>query len=420
MSEDREPQNIACGLDVGTTKICTVVVRAEPGGQISVLGAGICPAKGLQRGVVVDRELAVEAIRESVGQAQEACGIEIGRAVVGVTGAHISSLNVTGRSYVTGSHVSQEDVDRAIESALDAVPLAMDRRVIDYFVREFRLDGERGIRRPLGMVGKQLDVELHVVTGRGSLVDNVLECVEEVGVEVARVTLEPMATGKAVLTEAEMDLGCVVVDIGGGTTDIAAFVDGSICHSSAVAIAGNHVTQDLAKLLRVSREEAERIKREAGHAVPEEVPADREVAATLVGTGERAQIRARLIAEIIEARMEEIFEMVGERLEAEGLFTLASAGVVLAGGGAQLGGVERLASRVLGGVPVRIGTPMGLAAGGDLVAEPLYATAVGLAKMACESGEWIWKRGRAARAAQWLERAAEWLGRVFRFAGRSR
>jgi cell division protein FtsA len=243
------------------------------------------------------------------------------------------------------------------------------------------------------MVGRQLDVNLHVVTGRGSIVDNVLRCVEEAGVQPREQVLEPQATAAAVLTDAEQRLGCVLVDIGGGTTDLGVFTEGSICHTSAIAVAGNHVTMDLAKVLRIAPEEAERIKREYGHAIAGEVSEEDEVEVAIVGTGERQQVPRRLIAEIIQARMEEIFARVAERLTSERLWALAPAGVVISGGGASLPGATRLATMALRGLPARLGSPRDLAGDLILVDGPMYATGVGLARIAAADEAWCTKRG---------------------------
>jgi cell division protein FtsA len=378
---------------VGTTKVCAVVGRVDLADALAITGVGLVASRGMERGIVVDRQLAIECIREAVRKAQGDGELRIASVYVGVTGAHISSVNVRGRAYVTGSQVTQADVEQAVASAQDSVPLTTDRRIIHSVVRDFALDGERGIRRPLGMVGRQLDVNLHVVTGRGSIVDNVLRCVEEAGVQPREQVLEPQATAAAVLTDAEQRLGCVLVDIGGGTTDLGVFADGSICHTSALAVAGNHVTMDIAKVLRVAPEEAERVKCEHGHAIAAEVPEEEEVEVTLVGTEEREWVPRRLIAEIIQARMEEIFAGVAERLTSERLWALAPAGVVISGGGSSLPGAARLATMALRGLATRLGSPRGLAGEISLVQGPPYATGVGLARIAAADGAWCTKRG---------------------------
>jgi len=351
----------------------------------------------MQRGVVVDPKAATESIRACLRKAEQASGITIARVWLGLTGGHISSVNVRGRAYVSGPQVTQADLDHAIDAARGAVAVTSDRRIIQHTVRDFVLDGERGIRRPLGMVGKQLDVNLHVVTGKASVVDNLLSCVQAAGVQVAEQALEPPATARAVLTEAELTLGCVLVDIGGGTTDIAVFSNGSICYTSALPLGGNQVTMDIAKLLRVSPEDAEQIKRRFGHALAQDVPEEQDIDITLVGTEQHERASAKLLAEIIQARMEEIFEGVAEHLTSEGLWSLVPAGAVVSGGGAELPGTAVLASTVLGGLPARIGYPRPLKGCFALVNQPMYATGVGLAIMAAEAGDWCTRRVTVSR-----------------------
>lgn len=389
--EDRADKYV-CGLDVGTTKICAVVASVDLAGDLCISAMGTVPAAGIDRGVVVDLDAATAAIKEAVRLAQENAGVPVYSVYLGLTGAHISCVNVRGRAYVTGPQVGPSDIEEAISSARDAVPLTSDRRILQHTVREFVLDGERGIRRPLGMVGRQLDVNLHVVTGRGSIVDNLVAAVEAAGLSVAATALEAQATASAVLTEAEQKLGCILLDIGGGTTDLAVFAGGAICYTAAIPVAGNRVTMDIAKVLRISPEEAERVKRAYGHALPEEVGEDEVVEVVLVGTEERHEVPRRLLAEIIQARMQEIFEAVAERLTAERLWSLAPAGVVLSGGGSELAGTARLATTVLHDLPARVGAPRGLKGRADLVVEPMYATAVGLAQLAAADGAWCTAR----------------------------
>lgn len=400
-----------CGLDVGTTKVCAVIARKDLDGETAIVGTGLVPSDGLQRGVVVDRQRAIASIRRCIEIAESDSGVQVARAWVGLTGGHISSVNVTGRAYVAGPQVTQTDIDRAIDAACDSVPLTSDRRIIQYVVRDFVLDGERGIKRPLGMVARQLDVQLHVVTGRGTIVDNLAACVEEAGVRIARQVLEPPATARAVLAPAEADLGCLLVDIGGGTTDIAVYTGGSICYTSALPVGGNQVTMDLAKLLRISAEEAERVKRTYGHCLPDRVSDTEYVEVELVGTGQPEQVPRRLIAEIIEARMEEIFEAVAERISSEGLWRLTPAGAIVSGGGAELAGAPELASRLFGGLPVRLGSPRPLKGKFHQVNQPMFATGVGLALMAADEEDWCTSRAAVAAdrpAKAWQTLADAW------------
>ncbi len=403
-----------CGLDVGTTKVCAVVGRLDISGEMAVVGMSVVPSAGLKRGIVVDRDEAVATIRRCLDEVRQRSGIRIEQVYLGYTGEHISSTNVRGRTFVAGPEVTPEDVQEAIAAAREAVPLAADRCIIQTIVRSFSLDGEHGIRRPVGLVGRQLDVELHAVTGRESVIENLVGCVRAAGVEVAAQVLEPLATAQATLSNAEREIGCVLVDIGGGTTDMAVFAGGAILHSSAVAIAGNHVTMDLAKLLRISPEDAEQLKLTHGHALADEVPEDEFVEVHLVGTGEPQRVPRRLVAEIIQARMEEIFEAVGARLEREKLWAHVPGGVVVSGGGAQLPGTARLATTVLRGLPARVGAPVVTTEGIDAASDPRFATAIGLALLAAEAEAWCTEaqRKNGPPRRPWIGKLVELWNRV--------
>jgi len=400
------------GIDVGTTKICTVIGRPQADGRLEIIGVGVTPSGGIKRGVIVDREQAIASIRESVALASKMAEVEVHSAYVGVTGAHIASVNVSGRANVSpGPAVSETDVERAIQSARDAVPLPQDRQIIHQVVRGFTLDGERGISRPVGMSGRRLDVELHAVTGTATIIENVERCVQEAGVGVAQRVLEPIATGAAVLTEAERDLGVILVDVGGGTTDVAVFEGGSIAHTSAIPVGGNNVTRDLSRLLRCSFEEAERLKCRHGRARPQGIPEDAVVQITLADGGATEPVPLQLVAAIIEPRLEEIFSLVRGNVIRAGMYQAASAGVVLSGGGSQLPDTAEVASAALDGLPVRVGSPRGVTGLVDAVDSPVHATGVGLAIMAALDGSWAGKP-QAARAFGLFDRIRTWWERL--------
>lgn len=375
------------GIDVGTTKICTIVGCPQSDGRLEVIGVGLTPSAGLKRGVIVDREDAIAAIRSSVEAAQQQAKVEIDRAYVGVTGAHISSVNVTGRTNVSpGPAISEQDIQRAVQSARDGVPLPQDRQIIHEVIRDFTVDGEEGVTRPVGMSARRLDVELHAVTGTASIVENVERCVTDAGVAVAKRVLEPIATGMAVVTEAERDLGVILIDVGGGTSDVAVFLDGSIAHTSAIPVGGNHTTRDIARLLRVSFDEAEKLKCRYGRALPDTIPEDEKVQVQLANGDQSEHVPLRLVAEIIEPRLEETFSLIRSHIKRAGIYEHASAGVVLSGGGAKLPDTAKLASRVLDDLPVRVGSPRGITGMVDAVSSPVYATGVGLALLAATEG----------------------------------
>lgn len=380
-------EQIVAGIDVGTTKICVVIGRPTERGALDVIGVGTHPSHGLKRGIIVDREEAVASISEATAAAERMADVAITGAYVGITGDHIQCANVTGRVR-TGStgEVTPEDVEKVVQSARDSVALPADREIIHTIVRDFILDGQPDVKRPVGMSASHLDADVHVVTGVQNIIANVEKCVADCDIEVQQRVLEPIATSLAVITEAERDLGVILVDIGGGTTDIAAFENGSICHSSAIPIAGNHITRDIARVLHISTEDAESLKCRFGRAVADMASPDDYVQITIAGTGDAERIPQKFISQIIEPRVEEIITMVKSDLRRAGVYHAINGGVVLSGGGAQLSEAWRLASSVLDGLPVRVGAPQNLVGLAESVATPVHATGVGLAIQACLEG----------------------------------
>ncbi len=409
-------EQIVTGIDVGTTKICTVVGRNTDRGALDVLGLGTHPSYGLKRGVVTDRENTIASIRESVAAAERMADITVRGAYVGITGDHIQCANVTGRVRIGSSgEVTAEDVEKVIQSARDSVALPAERQVVHTIVRDFTLDGESGIKRPMGMRATHLDAQVHVVTGMQSIIENVQLCVEECGVAVQQSVLEPIATSAAVLTEVERDLGVILVDIGGGTTDIAAFDNGSICHTSAIPVAGNHITRDLARVLHISMEDAEALKCRFGRALAEMASPDDLLQISVAGTGETQRVPQRYISEIIEPRVEEIFLMVKADLRRAGVYHAINGGVVISGGGSQLAETARLASQVLDGLPVRVGSPRNLVGLAESVSSPIHATGVGLAIQACLEGADTTlgaREGLGLGMGDWFSRARSWWSHV--------
>jgi cell division protein FtsA len=376
-------RQLVAGIDVGTTKVCTLVASVEDeAAPLEIVGIGMSQSRGLKRGVVVDRQDTIAAVRDSVSEAERMAEVDVHEAFVGISGDHIASTNVSARVNVSGSEVAPEDVERVLQSARDSVVLPPDREIIYVAERGFTLDGVRDIARPVSMSGAVLDVEAHVVTGMTSVVANVARCVEDAGVRILRRVLEPIATSTAVVTDAERELGVVLIDIGGGTTDIAAFLDGSIAHTSSLSVAGEHVTRDLARVLRTSMEEAESIKRKWALAVPQRVSEEEMIQVVLAGTNARERVSRRLTGEIARCRVEENLKMVQEDLRRAGIYRQVNGGVVLSGGGSQLPGITQVASEVFDGLPVRIGLPRGLRGLSEAVATPAHATAVGLVMLA--------------------------------------
>lgn len=371
-------QGVTVGLDIGTTKICTVVADRADSGSPEIIGVGMSVSGGIKKGVVVDIDAATSAIEDSVSKAQRMSGVEIGSAYVGVTGQHITSQNSTGIVAVAqpDHEISEGDVVRVVEAA-KSIPLPPDREIIHAVARDFSIDGQGGVTSPVGMSGSRLEVETHIVTGTSTFLTNVEKCVEKAGLRVDAMVLEPLATGEACLTNAEKELGVVLVDIGGGTTDVGVFVNGSIFHSSVLPVGGNHVTYDVAVGLRTSQEEAERLKIEKGHAVVEDTPEGEAVSFVGIGGDETHELPRRVLAEIIEPRVQEICLLARKEVEKSGFEDLLAAGCVLTGGGALVPGIADCAQAVLS-MPARVGYPDRVEGLADAVSSPIYSTGVGL------------------------------------------
>ena len=371
---------LVVALDIGTTKVCTLVAEVQTGGSVKLLGVGNVPCSGLRRGAVVDIARTVEAIEASVAQASTAAGVEIHSVLVGVTGEHIASLNARGVAAVLSPEreVRRADVERVLESAR-LIVLPPDREIVHVLPRYFTLDGQEGIKNPVGMCGTRLEVDTHIVTGAAALLRNISTCVEKAGLEIEELILEPMASGEAVLLPAERELGVALLDIGGGTTDIALFRQGEICHSAVVPVGGELVTRDVAAFLRTSLEEAERIKCAAGCAQPETLSQEESLPYALLGSEEGGPGFAgrRELAEVIEARCSEQMQLVRKELLRSNLFDALPAGVVLCGGGALLPGLAALTEQLLG-MPVRVGCVRSASAQAAGLTLPSFATAFGL------------------------------------------
>jgi cell division protein FtsA len=344
---------------------------------------GTAPSPGIKRGVVVDREATIEAIQRSVTEARNMAARPIRGAYVGITGDHIESVNVTGRVHTGPSgEVKQDDIDKVILAARDSVTLPTEREIVYAIVRDYTVDGQAGVKRPLGMTGNRLDASVHVVQGMSTVIENLERCVKDAGFEVQARVLEPIATSAAVVTEAERDLGVILIDIGGGTTDIAVFSEGAICHTSALPIAGTHCTRDLAQVMRISVDDAEFIKLKFGRAIAEGASESEVIQITLVGQEQTQKVPQKLVAEIIQPRLEEIFTQVRDQVRRAGVYDLVSGGIVISGGGSQLPGTAKVATQVMGGLPARVGNPRGLSGLSDHVRSPSHATGVGLALIA--------------------------------------
>lgn len=370
--------DLVVAVDIGTTKVCTLVAEVQAGGKFRILGVGNAPCTGLRRGAVVDMARTVHAITASVEEASTTAGVEINTVFVGVTGEHLTSLNAQGVVAVTSPdrEVRRADVERVLESA-KLIVLPPDREIVHVLPRFFTLDGQAGIKNPVGMCGTRLEVETHIVTGATALLRNIVVCVEKAGLTIDELILEPMASGEAVLLPAERELGVALLDIGGGTTDIALFRNGEICYSAVVPVGGELVTRDIAAFLRTSLEEAERVKRTVGCARAREIVTDEAVLYAPLGGEGTAEASRQEIAEVIEARCTELLQLVRKELLRSGLFDALPVGIVVCGGGALLTGLNRLAEETLQ-QPVRVGCVRTSSAQTAGLTAPSFATAVGL------------------------------------------
>lgn len=373
-------------IDIGTTKICTVVGEVSQD-DMRILGVGIAPSDGLSRGMVENIRDATESIRVSVEKAERSSGTRILSAHVGVAGTHIGCLNNRGIVAIPDRTrpIMPDDVTRVLDGAR-VVSIPTNREIIHVIPRYYVVDGQDNVSDPVGMYGTRLDVETHIVTGVDSAIQNLTKCVENGGVQVDGLILEPLASAEAVLDQEEKEQGVVLADIGGGTTDIALFVEGSVFHTAVLPVGGNHVTRDVVVGLRAPYQAAEDAKRKWGHAIPSMVDAREEITLEAFGAeGSKTELRRRL-CEIVQARCEEILELVTTEVKRAVHDDIVSAGIVLTGGGAKLGGIDLLAEQVTGW-PARVGQPRNLQGLTDTLMDPAYATSVGLLQWAVNEAE---------------------------------
>ncbi len=366
------------GIDVGSSKVCTLVGEVDDVGQVRVIGVGQVPSRGVRRGVVINVADATAAIGASVEIAERTSGYKIERAYVGLSGTHLSSINSRGVVGISRREhgITDEDVDRVLDAA-HAIAVPHNQEVVHVIPRGYVVDGQNGVHDPVGMHGFRLEVEAHIVTGSTTLIQNLIKCVERAGVEVDELVLSAIAAGDAVLTDTEREMGVVLADIGAGTTDLSIFIDGTVWHTITLGIGGEYVTGDVAIGLRLPPEVAEQVKIAHGHARAAHVlPEDRFTVSTFGGDSRQAVLRWKL-AEIIEARIEEILEMVKQEIKRSGYDGLLPAGVVLCGGTAQLDGIQELGRDVLD-LPVRVGVPQDMHGLVDKVSGPAHAVGAGL------------------------------------------
>ncbi|MBI1921208.1 MAG: cell division protein FtsA [Geobacter sp.] len=367
--------NLIVGLDIGTTKICAIVGSVNDEG-IDIVGIGTSPSRGLRKGVVINIDSTVQSIRKAIEEAELMAGCEIKSVYAGIAGGHIKGFNSQGIIAIKNREVSSDDVKRVIDAA-KAIAIPMDREVIHILPQEFIIDDQDGIREPLGMSGVRLEAKVHIVTGAVASAQNIIKSCNRGGLDVADIVLEQLASSEAVLSSDEKELGVALVDIGGGTTDIAIFVDGAIKHTAVLSLGGNHLTNDIAVGLRTPMAEAEKIKQKYGCCMTALVGKDETIEVPSVGGRKPRVLSRQLLAEILEPRVEEIFTLVNREIVKSGFEDLIASGVVITGGTTILEGMPELAEQVFN-LPVRRGLPHNIGGLTDVVNSPAYATGVGL------------------------------------------
>ena len=404
--------DILVGLDIGTTKICAIVGEMTDEG-IDIIGIGSHPSKGLRKGVVVNIDATVASIKRAIEEAEHMGGCEISTVYTGIAGGHIKAFSLHGVVAVKDKEVRQTDVDRVIDQA-KAVAIPLDREVIHVLPQEFVVDDQDGIKEPVGMSGVRLEAKALIVTGAVSSAQNIIKCSQRTGLNVADIVLQPLASSLAVLSEDEKELGVCLVDVGGGTTDIAIFSNGAIVHTAVLALGGNHLTNDVAVGLRTPTHEAERIKKQYGCAMASMVDKEETIEVPSVGGGQPRVLSRHILAEIIEPRVEEIFMLVQHEIQKCGMEELLASGVVITGGSTLLHGMPEMAEEVLG-MPVRRGVPRGVGGLVDVVKGPQFATAVGLvqygARQVETSPHFKIREENVYRKVR--NRMQKWLGEIF-------
>jgi cell division protein FtsA len=405
------------GLDIGTTKICVVVGRALEG-KISIVGIGSHPSTGLRKGVVVNMDSTVNSIKKAVEEAELMAGIKINSCLAGIGGAHIKSFNSNGVVAIKDKEVRPDDIERAIDAA-KAVAIPADRELIHVIPQEFIVDDQDGIKDPVGITGVRLEVKVHIVTGNISSAQNIIKCCRLAGLSVDDVILGQLASSEATLTEEEKEIGAALVDIGGGTSDIAIFSNGSIKYTSVLPFGGNNITNDIAIGLRTPIDDAEKIKKKYGCAFSSMVGANETIEVPSVGGRKSRTLQRKTLADIIEPRVEEVAELIYDEIKKSGQERLLASGVIITGGCANLEGMPELAEGIFN-LPARRGSPIGVGGLVDVVNNPSYATGVGLLLYGYKHSKGIRRGFRAGRSMKLLfsgnkllDRMSEWFKEIF-------
>jgi cell division protein FtsA len=402
---------VVVGLDIGTTKICAVVGQINDG-QVDIIGLGTYPSKGLRKGVVVNIDSTVQSIKKAIEEAELMAGCQITSVYAGIAGGHIKGINSHGVIAVKNREITPNDVKRVIDAA-SAVAIPMDREVIHIIPQEFIVDEQDGIRDPVGISGIRLEGRVHIVTGAITSAQNIIKCANRAGLDVNDIVLEQLGSSEAVLMPEEKELGVAIIDLGGGTTDLVIFSNGAIKHTSVVALAGSHITNDISMGLRTPLEEAEKIKKRYGCALVSMVQKDETIEVPSVGGRNPRVLSRQTLAEIVEPRVEEILTLVHHEVMKTGYANLIASGIILTGGTAVLEGLPELAEQIFN-LPVRRGIPVGIGGLVDLVHSPIYATGVGLVLYGSKhETQSRFKIGEANIFSKVTHRMREWIGEFF-------
>ncbi|MDR2220280.1 MAG: cell division protein FtsA [Methylobacillus sp.] len=378
MSKAKE-QNLIVGLDIGTSKIVAIVAELQMGGGLKVVGLGQHPSRGLKKGVVVNIDSTVQAIQRALEEAELMANCKIASVFTGIAGSHIKSINSHGMVKIRDNEVMQVDVDRVVETA-QAIALPSDQQALHVLTQEFIIDGQEDVREPIGMSGRKLEVKVHIVTGAISAAQNIIKCVTRCGVEVTDLVLQPLASSAAVLTEDERELGVCLVDIGGGTTDIAVFKQGAIRHTAVIPIAGDQITNDVAVAFRTPTQSAEDIKIKHGCALRQLADPREIVEVPGVDGRDPRELSVQTLAEVIEPRVVELYEFVLSELRRSGMEEMIASGIVITGGSSLMKGMVELGEEIFH-MPVRLGLPRYVDGLSEVIGNPRYATGVGLVLM---------------------------------------
>ena len=401
---------ILAGLDIGTSKTCAIIAEVTSKGRLNIIGAGSAPSKGIQKGTVTNIDAAAQGIKKAIESAELIANCEIQSVIVDITGNHIQGMNSNGLAPVKSAEIDESDIARVLESA-KAVAIPPDREFLHVLAQEYILDGQEGIRNPKGMSGVRLEAKVHIITGAVNNAQTIVKCVNRCNLEVADMVVAGLAASEAVISDDEKELGCALVDIGSGTTDIAVWSHGALVHSHVLGLSGNHLTSDIAKGLQIPLTDAEKLKIQSGYAMVSAVGADEVIYAPTPDGREAKKLPKQVLAEIIEPRLEEIFEMVNREIEKSGYKSAIPAGIILTGGTSIMNAVPELAEHVFG-VPVRRGVPRDVDGLIDFVQNPQYSTAIGLLLHAINHPDISTYSPQEARKSSPLGKFISWLKQI--------